>query len=249
MKKWTTVFLIFALLAMGAILFRVLSRSMTPQNSSTQKTASMQAYDHSSAQPGELLDLPAPLENSGMGLEEALRNRRSVRSYSEDPITIQQLSQLLWAAQGITTERGFRTAPSAGATFPLEIFVAVNQMNELSTGLYHYLPHENKLTFLRSEDLSMPLYQACLSQSMLLDASVTIIFAAFTERTTSRYGERGMRFIHNEVGHASQNVHLQAAALDLGTVVIGAYRDEEVENILQLDGSPRVLYLMPIGSL
>ncbi len=125
--------------------------------------------------------------------------------------------------------------------------MVANDVETLRTGIYHYHPHEHQLELLREEDVSNPLFRACLSQSMILDGAAVLVFAAVFERTTDRYGERGERYVYNEIGHASQNVHLQAAALDLGTVVIGAYRDDEVEEILQLGEEYRVLYLMPVG--
>ncbi len=246
MKKYITVFAIFALLGILAILFRVSSGRLTPdQKTNTQE----ETLYNLPIMTGEIFTLPEPVKEGQMSLEETLILRRSVRSYTNKPISIRDLSQLLWSAQGITNERGFRTAPSAGATFPLEMFVVVNHVEKLEKGIYHYHPRDHQLSFIRAEDVSEPLFTACLSQSMILDAGIVLVFAAIYERTTARYGERGVRYIYNEVGHASQNVHLQAASLDLGTVVIGAYRDDEVEDILQLGEEYRVLYLMPVGNM
>ena len=201
------------------------------------------------ANPGDMLQLPQPRTKGDVSLEEALTLRRSIRSYTQEPLSLMELSQLLWSAQGITNERGFRTAPSAGATFPLEMYVVVNNVEGLDKGIYHYLPSSNELSLVRLADVSADLARAALSQSMLSEAGAVLVFGAIYERTTERYGERGERYVLNEIGHASQNVHLQAAALDLGTVVIGAYRDEETEEILQLDPNVRVLYMMPVGNM
>lgn len=246
MKKYITVFAIFALVGIVAILFRVGSRSLTPANETNPQHA---FYEQLPMMTGDMFSLPAPTKEGQMSLEETMVLRRSIRSYLDLPLSIHELSQLLWAAQGINNERGFRTAPSAGATFPLEMFVVVNNVENLDKGIYHYHPQGHQMTFIRSVDVAEPLFTACLSQSMILDSGAILVFAAIYERTTARYGERGVRYIYNEVGHASQNVHLQAAALDLGTVVIGAYRDDEVEEILQLGDEYRVLYLMPVGKM
>lgn len=251
MKKYITILAVFAFLGIAAIIFTVGSRVMTPVEEGA--SCSIQAREAVSNNPltqsGDMIDLPDPVTDGEMSVEKALTLRRSIRSYKDEALGIDELAQLLWSAQGITNERGFRTAPSAGATFPLEMFVVANNVETLSTGIYHYHPHEHGLELLREEDVSSPLFRACLSQSMILDGGAVLVFAAVFERTTDRYGERGERYVHNEIGHAGQNVHLQAAALDLGTVVIGAYRDDEVEDILQLGDQYRVLYLMPVGRL
>ncbi len=244
MKKITTLVVIFALLGIAAIVFTIGSRSLTPE---AQSNETAKFNEPMNVQPGSTIDLPQPVTDGDMSLEEALTLRRSVRSYTEEPLTLSEVSQLLWSAQGITNERGFRTAPSAGATFPLEMFLVVNDVDGLEKGLYHYHPEGHHLEFMREADLAEPLYRASLSQSMILDGGIVLVFGAVFERTTERYGDRGIRYVHNEIGHASQNVHLQAAALDLGTVVIGAYDDDEVEGILQLGDQYNVLYLMPVG--
>lgn len=244
MKKITTIAVIFALLAIAAIAFTLGSRSLTQEAKSNDTTNFNTSMD---IQPGTTFDLPQPVTDGQMSLEEALTLRRSVRSYTDEPLTVSEVSQLLWAAQGVTNERGFRTAPSAGATFPLEMFLVVNNVDGLEKGLYHYHPDGHQLDFIRGGDLAEPLYEASLSQSMILEGGIVLVFGAVFERTTERYGERGKRYVHNEIGHASQNVHLQAEALDLGTVVIGAYNDDEVEETLGLGDQYRVLYLMPVG--
>ncbi len=249
MKKYITIFAVFAFLGVAALLFKVGSRSMTPSGVANALLVQEAFSNNTNIQSGDMINLPQPVSDGQVSVEEALRLRRSIRNYKDEPLQLEELSQLLWSAQGITNERGFRTAPSAGATFPLEMFVVVNNVEHLGKGIYHYHPHEHQLAFLREEDVSSALFRACLSQSMILDGGAVLVFAAVFERTTSRYGERGERYVYNEIGHAGQNVHLQAAALNLGTVVIGAYRDDEVEEILQLGDRYRVLYLMPVGKI
>ncbi len=248
MKKYITIISVFAFLGIAALLFRVGSRNLTPANSHNAPVVESVFYE-TPQKSGDMIDLPDIVTDGSMSLERAISLRRSIRSYSEEALTLKELAQLLWSAQGITGDRGFRTAPSAGATFPLEMFVVVNHVDGLTAGIYHYHPKNHRLELIRTEDVSEALFRACLSQSMILDGGAVLVFAAVYERTTARYGSRGERYILNEIGHASQNVHLQAAALDLGTVVIGAYRDEEVEDILSLGDKYRVLYLMPVGKL
>ncbi len=248
MKKYITIISVFAFIGIAALFFRGASRVLTPANPTEQYAAHETATVLLNKQ-GNMIKLPDVVTDGGMSLAQAIVKRRSVRSYADKPLSLFELSQLLWSAQGITNERGFRTAPSAGATFPLEMYVVVNNVETLDRGIYHYDPRDHMLEFLRADDVAEDLFRACLSQSMIIDGGAVLVFAAVFERTTSRYGARGERYVYNEIGHASQNVHLQAAALDLGTVVIGAYNDDQVEDILQLGDQLRVLYLMPVGKL
>jgi SagB-type dehydrogenase family enzyme len=248
MKKYSYILLIFGLVLLAAVIFKFFLRSITPGNRMmTENVISM--IPLTDQQPGIMIQLPAPQKDGTMSLERALSLRRSERSYLQVSMRLDEVSQLLWSAQGITNERGFRTAPSAGATFPLEIFLMVNNVEGLSKGIYRYVPFSNELEMIHRNDLSRELEVACLGQTMISQSGIVIIFSAIYERTTQRYGERGIRYVYNEVGHASQNVHLQAAALNLGTVVIGAYRDNEVEQVLALGEEFRVLYLMPVGKI
>lgn len=248
MKKYLTIISVFALIGIAALFFRAASRGITTAGNTEQYDA-RQTSGVLLNKPGNMIKLPDVVTDGGMSLERAITGRRSIRTYADKPLTLFELSQLLWSAQGITNERGFRTAPSAGATFPLDMFVVVNNVETLDQGVYHYDPHQHMMEFLRADDISEDLFRACLSQSMILEGGAVLVFAAVFERTTSRYGSRGERYVYNEIGHASQNVHLQAVALDLGTVVIGAYNDEQVEEILELGSQFRVLYLMPVGKL
>lgn len=247
MKRVSYIFVIFGLLFLAGVLFYAVFRGITPGKSAANNLF-IENQEEVFMEDG-LIKLPQPTLEGGMSLTEALVLRRSDRSYADQSLTVSEVSQLLWSAQGVTNERGFRTAPSAGATFPLEMFIMVNNVSGLDKGVYHYNPFNNTLEMVLSEDVSSPLMRASLSQSMIVDAGVVLIFGAVFERTTERYGERGYRYVYNEIGHASQNVHLQAAALGMGTVVIGAYRDEEVEEVLQLGPEIRVLYMMPVGKL
>lgn len=193
------------------------------------------------------IKLPEPRQDSAVSIEETLLKRRSVRDYIGEPLTLQEVSQLLWAAQGTTDPRGYRTAPSAGATYPLETYVVVGDVESLAEGVYHYESAEHKLVKVLDGDWRAQLAGAALGQSWVKEGAVNIVFTAIYERTTQRYGDRGIRYVHMEVGHAAQNVYLQAVALNLGMVVIGAFRDDRVKEILNLPENEQPLYIMPVG--
>lgn len=196
------------------------------------------------------IKLPEPNKIGKMSVEEAIGKRRSIRDYSDEPLTLKEISQILWAAQGITDPvRKFRSAPSAGATYPLEIYVVVkkNGVRELPEGVYHYNPYTHSVEIVKKGDFSYELYKACLNQEWILKAPVNIVITAVYERTTKRYGERGIRYVHMEAGHVGQNIYLQATALNLGTVAVGAFYDERVEEIVNAKPNERALYVFPLG--
>lgn len=197
----------------------------------------------------ERIALPQPRYESSVSVEHALRVRRSIREYEHKPLTVEQVSQLLWAAQGITESRwGLRTAPSAGATYPLEVYVVVKKggVSGLEEGIYHYVPRSHELELLKRGDYAVELMRACLDQRWVLEASINLVITAIYERTTWRYGERGrIRYVHMEVGHVGQNVYLQCVSLGLGCVVIGAFHDDQVKRILGVNEEP--LYVIPVG--
>ncbi len=194
--------------------------------------------------------LPSPNLEGTMSVEEAIWRRRSVRSYTDEPLSLEDVSQLMWAAQGITDPvRGFRAAPSAGATYPLEVYLVVgkNGVTGLDEGLYRYDPHEHQLERILEGDLRSALARAALDQSWVREAPVNIVVAAVYERTTSRYGERGVRYVHMEAGHVGQNLYLQATARRLGMVVVGAFNDDDVRSLLRLPYEQKPLYIIPVG--
>ena len=197
----------------------------------------------------ELIDmkLPEPRYDSNVSLEETLLKRRSVRDYTDEPLTLHEVSQLLWAAQGITDPAGLRTAPSAGALYPLEVYVVVGSVQSLSPGVYRYEPDGHQLVKTVDDDKRAGLAAAALEQGCVKEGAINIVFTAVYERTTQKYGERGIRYVHMEVGHAAQNVYLQAVAFNLGTVVIGAFHDDQVMEILSLPQQEQPLYIMPVG--
>lgn len=197
--------------------------------------------------PTGIVRLPPPRFDGPLALEEALLARRSVRTFSRDPLTVDELTQLLWAAQGITHVQGYRTAPSAGALYPLEVYVAVGRMVGLSTGLYRYRGREHALDVIDDRDLRPELSAAALQQRPVERAPVVFLFAAAYGRMTAKYGERGVRYVDMEAGHAAQNLCLQAVALDLKSVVIGAFQDLPVKRIAKLPAPEEPLYLVPVG--
>ena len=195
----------------------------------------------------KLITLPSPNYDGPMSVEKAILQRRSVRTYASSPLTIQEISQLLWSAQGITGKRGFRAAPSAGAVYPVETYVAIRHVEGLSPGLYKYLPEGHKLMEMIAGDISKELASACLNQPYVYLCSANIILTGNYDKIAMRYGKRGVRYTHIEIGHISENIYLQAEALGLGTVAIGAFSDRELKKILNLPEEEEPLYVMPIG--
>jgi len=193
------------------------------------------------------IKLPEPRTDHGTSVEQALRLRRSVRSFSSKPLQLAEVAQLLWSAQGITSRDGLRTAPSAGALYPLEIYLVAGNVNDLPVGLWHYLPEPHRLERLADTDIRIPLAHAALDQAWIREAAAVVVFAAVYERTGRKYGERAARYVHIEAGHAAENLFLQAVSLDLKTVIVGAFRDDELRDTLQLPEDHAPLILMPVG--
>jgi SagB-type dehydrogenase family enzyme len=196
---------------------------------------------------GSILTLPTPLYDSQTSIEQALQARRSVRSFNPAPLSLAEVSQLLWAAQGITHPGGLRTAPSAGALYPLDIYLIVGNVLDLPAGVYRYKPQDHELIQNSEGDIRQNLFEAALQQSAVKDAAIVLVISAVYERTTVKYGQRGIQYVHTEVGHAAQNVYLQVESLGLGTVYIGAFHEEEIKAVLQMSEEETPLGLMPVG--
>jgi SagB-type dehydrogenase family enzyme len=197
-----------------------------------------------------IIELPRPFVTGGLALAEAVSQRRSTRDFAPAPILLFQLSQILWAAQGITfTLSKRRAVPSAGATYPLEVYAVIgeNGVEKASRGVYHYGNENHNLSLHIPEDMRSELASAAFGQDSIAVAPVSLVICAIYGRTLIRYNIRGERYVFMEVGHAGQNIYLQATALGLGTVAVGAFRDEEVREVLKLDENQRPLYIMPIG--
>lgn len=191
--------------------------------------------------------LPPPRLAGEQSLESVLDARRSIRAYRDAPLSLEEVSQLLWAAQGVTDEDGGRTAPSAGALYPLEVYLVAGNVTSLEAGVYHYRPRDHAIARHAEGDMRARLARAALSQECVRDGAAVLVFAAVYARTEGKYGERAARYVHMEAGHAAQNVCLQATALGLGAVPVGAFDDDAVHKALALPSAERALYLVPVG--
>ncbi len=190
----------------------------------------------------DMIKLPQPNKRGNISLEEAILKRRSVRSLSDKELSLEQISQLLWSCQGITDDsKRFRSAPSAGATFPLEVYVVK------SDGLFQYVPKIHGIKRLKDKDLRPLLSEACYNQGFVKDAASDIVICADFNRTTSHYGTRGRNYVYIEVGHAAQNLHLQAVAEGLGSVAVGAFSDDKIKKLLDLPEDIVPIYVIPVG--
>jgi SagB-type dehydrogenase family enzyme len=208
----------------------------------------------------DVIALPAPRTGEGLAVERALAGRRSVREFGPGAITLGELAQLLWAAQGLSDPEpeappgfryewrgGRRTAPSAGALYPLELYVVAGRVEGLEPGLYRYLPSEHALRPEIPGDLRPDLAAAALGQASVRTAPASLVFAGVVARTAAKYGGRAERYVHVEVGAAGENVYLQCESLGLGTVMVGAFRDEAVKEALDLPEKEDVFAIMPVG--
>lgn len=210
--------------------------------------AAISACGKTAENPGR--QLPAPRMKGEVSVEEAISRRRSRRTYADEPLALEQISQLLWCAQGITGPRGRkRASPSAGATYPMQVYLVVGRdgVEGLQAGVYLYHPEGHRLQHIIEEDVQQELAAAALDQDFIHAAPVDIVLAADYSRTTRRYGQRGRRYVHMEAGHTGQNLYLQAEAAGLATVTVGAFRDEEVARVCGLRDGLEPLYILPVG--
>ncbi len=197
----------------------------------------------------ERTDLPGPPKEDGP-IEQAIADRESRRSFADRPLAVEDLARLVWAAQGVTHERdgvSMRAAPSAGATYPLVVFLDVaNGTADLDAGLYRYDHEDHALDRTRGA-VHEEVTQAALGQPVVANAPTTLVIAADYERTRSQYPEHGTRYVHMEVGHAAENVHLVCTARGLHTCPVGAFDDEALASALDLPAALDPLYLLPVG--
>lgn len=232
-KLWLTFFLV--VVVMGSLFFGKLFLTRSQSESAGGK---------------ESIRLPSPRHKGDISVEEAIFKRRSIRAYKEEPLTLKEVSQLLWAAGGKTIDGitgATRAYPSAGGIYPLEIYLVTGNVEGLTKGIYRYRWKDHTITLIKEGDFRKQLMSAALGQGMVAQAPISLVFTAVYRRTTGRYGSRGeVRYVPMDVGSAGQNVHLQAETLDLGTVIIGAFQDGAVKEILGVkDEQP--LYIMPVG--
>jgi len=206
------------------------------------KPAKVKTETAESLRPIAEFDLPPPQRKGKVSLEEVLASRRSARAFRPGTLTLAEMGQLLWAAQGITDpENGFRAAPSAGATYPMELYLLTPE------GMYHYVPRGHRLELLDRRDLRSALAKAAAGQECVRDASLDVVIASVPARTEAKYGDRAARYIYLEAGHIAQNLLLEATAMGLGGVSVGAFLEEEVGQALGLPKDQYPVYLVPLG--
>ena len=194
--------------------------------------------------------LPSPVYQGEISVEQCLYSRRSHRQYSDKTTSLDKLSQLLWAAQGISdNQSGFRTSPSAGALFPFTVYLQVMDVHKLSPGIYSYYPDGHFIKLIEPGNFKDDIANAALGQNWIKQANLIIFLAADFNITTAVYGSRGERYVWMEAGHIAQNIYLQSTSLNLGSVAVGAYRDQQINEILNLPENLTCVYIMVVGEL
>ena len=206
-------------------------------------------FNASGASAAEVINLPPPAHKGTVSVEEALKARRTVRHFASRGLSLAQVSQLLWGTDGISDPRGLRTAASAGATYPLEIYLVVGErgVTNLAPGVYRYLPRGHALQAAAKGDVRGDVARASLYQSWMAEAPIMVVIAAEFRRCTARYGERGIMYTHIEAGHAGTNLFLQAEALGLGAGIVGAFDNRNLAQVLKLPSNHEPLLVMPVG--
>ncbi|MFZ5448488.1 MAG: SagB/ThcOx family dehydrogenase [Thermodesulfobacteriota bacterium] len=197
----------------------------------------------------EAIKLPPPATKGGMPLAEALQARRTIRHFAARPLDLAQVSQLLWEGDGLSDPRGLRTSPSAGATYPLDLYLVVGEqgVTNLPAGVYRYEVAAHALTPITKGDFRAPVARACLHQAWMTEAPVMVVITGEYRRCTARYGQRGVRYTHMESGNVSQNLFLAAEALGLGAGIVGAFDDKALAQVLKLPPAHEPLLVMPVG--
>ena len=196
------------------------------------------------------MNLPKPKLKGEVSVEAAIKHRRTIRSYLSKPLTLNQLSQILWSAQGITEDRGYkRAAPSGGALYPIDIYAVVgdNSVEELKAGIYHYEPHKHAVLLIAEGDFRTDVARAALSQMWMAKAPLNLVVTSEYSQITSKYGSRGERYAMIEAGHVGQNIFLQAEALGLRAGIVGAFHDNDVMRVIRISSSHDPLLILPVG--
>ncbi len=195
------------------------------------------------------ISLPLDFSDRGLTVEDAIERRRSIRDFPGPPLTLLELSRLLHRASGITDRlSGYRAAPSAGALYPLELYLVANSVEGLQQGIYQYRPQGHSLDIVREGDFLGHISLAALSQGVVAHASAVLVLAGVFQRSSQKYGERSYRYILMECGHIAQNVYLAATSMGLGACAVGAFLDDEVNGLLGLDGEEEAaLHLVCVG--
>lgn len=240
-------FVLGAIILLSAFLFVYIGYSVFTQ--------SVEVKNQSQNQSREVLtivNLPQIEIARNMSVDQAIQNRRSVRRFSATPLTLKDVSQLLWAAQGITDfERNFRTTPSAGGVFPMEIYLVAGDdgVQELDAGIYHYNPFNHTLEMIVRGDMRYNLSQAAHQQKWVNDAPISLIITGNYLKMQDRYSDKNLstRFVDMEAGHIGENIYLEAVSRGLGTVAIGSFYDDQMINLLKLPANETPIYIYPIG--
>lgn len=196
------------------------------------------------------MNLPKPKLNGDVSVEQAIKHRRTIRSYLSKPLSLEQLTQLFWAAQGITEDRGFkRSAPSGGALYPMDIYAVMgdNAVDGLTAGIYRYDPHKHAAVLITEGDVRQDLARTALSQMWMANAPLNLVITSEYRRITRKYGTRGERYAMIEAGHIGQNIFLQAEALGLRAGIVGAFHDNDVIRVMKIPRSHEPLLILPIG--
>lgn len=229
------------LFVLAIVLFAVSGCQAIPTNEPVQTTTEPEIES-------EPIDLPDPVLESDMSLEAAIKRRRSIRDFKDTALPLKSVGQILWAAQGITEPvRGFRAVPSAGALYPLEVYLVAGRVEGLPAGVYRYLPATHQLVLVTEGDRRSQVSAAALSQQWVIDAPASIFIAGVHARTEAVYGNRARIYVYMEAGHAGQNISLQAVSLGMGSVPIGAFHDREIAAAIGMPADESPLYLFPIG--
>jgi SagB-type dehydrogenase family enzyme len=196
----------------------------------------------------EYVTLPVPDIENGMPLFKAIYVRRSVRNFTTESLSLLQISQLIYSAQGLNHSK-FRVIPSAGATFPLDVYLVIseNGVQDVEAGIYHYLVNDHVLFQHRIGDFREELCESCHKQSCVISAPLNIVLTAEFSRTSKSYGDRAVQYINQEIGHAGQNVSLAAISMGLGSVMVGAFKDQDVMRVLDCPSTFIPLYIIPVG--
>ena len=197
-----------------------------------------------------MMRLPQPDVTGHVSLEKTIKSRRTIRSFASNRITLKDFSQLLWAAQGVIEPGGFRrSVPSGGALYPIDVYAVVGEdgVEGIESGVYRYEPRTHEITLVKGGDSRQELAKAALGQMWMAAAPVTLIVTAEYQRSSSKYGERGVRYSLIEAGHVGQNIFLQSEALGLGAGIVGAFNDREVTWVAKLGQGHEPLLIMPVG--
>ena len=244
------VLVVIVLLSIFLAVYTAYSIFMQPDDITEVKNGSQ--VKNQSREILKVINLPQAEIESNMSVDQAIQNRRSVRSFSGTPLTLKDISQLLWAAQGITdSERNFRATPSAGHVFPMEVYLVAGNgsVKQLESGIYHYNPFNNTLEKIVEGDQRYNLSQAAHQQKWVNDAPISLVITGNYQKMRDKYPDEDLskRFVDMEAGHVGENIYLEAVSRGLGTVAIGSFYDDQMINLLKLPSAETPLYIYPVG--